>query len=229
MLSILWILLYLARKDLRRKMLWLSITLGFLGPIGEVWFLRDYWQPQIFFGRSIGLEDYLFMFFITGIACVLHQVVFNFKISPRITKSAHNPAVVISSIIIGSIVLANILVFVFKMNSMYAGIVTMISIAVTIVFVRRDFVVDCLLGGLLTSAVMFIGYMTILSIYPELIHRWWLIKNLSGVMIRGIPMEELLWGFAFGAMMGPLYEFIFGHSIEKRGPKEQRAFLKTQT
>lgn len=58
-----WLALYIYRGDLRRKMLLLSCIFGLFGPLSEVFYLRDYWHPQLFSGWPIGLEDFLFGFF----------------------------------------------------------------------------------------------------------------------------------------------------------------------
>ncbi len=77
-------------------------------------------------------------------------------------------------------------------------------------FFRSDLWLDSLLSGFLTGTIMFFGYLIFLKLFPGIIQKWWLIKNVSGVFIANIPIEELFWGFGLGMMVGPLYEFFKG-------------------
>lgn len=51
-----WVILFLYRRDLRRKMLIMSLVIAPMGPISQLFYLRDYWQPQLFNGWLIGIE-----------------------------------------------------------------------------------------------------------------------------------------------------------------------------
>jgi len=57
-----WLILFFARKDLRKQMLIMSFVVAPMGPISEIFYLRDYWQPQLFNGWSVGVEDLLLLF-----------------------------------------------------------------------------------------------------------------------------------------------------------------------
>jgi membrane protease YdiL (CAAX protease family) len=52
-------------------------------------------------------------------------------------------------------------------------------------------------------------------IFRGIIQNWWNIKNLSGILIFGIPIEELMWVFSWGFVAGPTYEFITGLRFKK--------------
>ena len=76
-----------------------------------------------------------------------------------------------------------------------------------ILYFRHDLLVDSLMSGLLVGAIMFFGYLIFLTIFPEAIHQWWILQNISGILILGVPIEELLWAFGWGMVGGPMYEF----------------------
>ena len=52
---LIWIVLFLNRRDLRRKMLTMSLLIAPIGPFSELFYLRDYWRPQLFNGWAIGI------------------------------------------------------------------------------------------------------------------------------------------------------------------------------
>ena len=86
-LGIVWLLLFLFRKDLRIKMLIMSVLVAPLSPIAELFYLRDYWQPEFMTGRSFtGIEDILFSFFIGGISGVLYEEFFGKRLGKRKTR-----------------------------------------------------------------------------------------------------------------------------------------------
>lgn len=48
----------------------------------------------------------------------------------------------------------------------------------------------------------------LVSLVPGYIERVWDLSALSGVLVDGIPLEELLFGLAFGAYWTSVYEHL---------------------
>ena len=44
-------------------------------------------------------------------------------------------------------------------------------------------------------------------ITPGVLAHLWYLNNLSGIIILGQPLEDLIWWFFAGAFIGPLYEY----------------------
>ncbi len=206
-----WFLLYLHRRDLRVDILIMSLVFGICGPLSELWYLQDYWQPQTITGTSIGIEDFLFGFFIGGIISVLYLEIFNKHISKKRTRN--HPTRFFFLFI--TLIILFVSFYVFGLNSIYASVITFLALAIFIYHKRRDLFVDQLMSGIFLAGMMFLFYLVFLYIFPDAINRWWFLKNISGVLILGIPVEELLWAFSFGLVGGPIYEFINGFRILK--------------
>ena len=81
--ALFWIILFMYRRDLRKEMLTMSFVVAPMGPLSEFFYLRDYWQPELFNGWSIGIEDLIFGFTIGGIAAVIYEVFFGKKYMKR--------------------------------------------------------------------------------------------------------------------------------------------------
>src|SRR5688572_29267623 len=77
---LLWIVFYILRPDLRRRMLLFSLIITPLGPLSEFWFLRDYWRRPTVMGTPISIEDAIFAFAIAGIAYSIHKVFFKMAV-----------------------------------------------------------------------------------------------------------------------------------------------------
>ncbi len=209
-----WLVLFIHRKDLRHKMLFLSIILGFIGPISEFWYLKDYWKPLTITNTPIGIEDYLFGFFVGGIASVLYEEFFSKKFSKRHLRKHH--WVVILIMLMGiTVVISNILFFILKINSVYVSIIAFLLICFCMLIFRKDLWFDAVASGLFLSVFFFLGYVVLLTIYPDLFNKMWHLQNLSGIYLGKIPIEEILWAFGAGMMTGPAYEFYAGLTLKK--------------
>lgn len=84
-----WSLLFYFRKDLQREMLGVSLFAGLAGPLSEFWYLQDYWRPETFTGTLIGVEDFLFGFFIGGIGAVIYEEIFGKRFAGRGDRRHH--------------------------------------------------------------------------------------------------------------------------------------------
>lgn len=204
-----WIALYLHRKDLRKEMLMASLCIGVAALLTESIFHKDYWRPEIFNGWSVGIEDFLYGFFLGGIASVIYEEVYGKQYSKRHNRK-HHWGILLIPLSILSTVAFSLGIFATNLNTMYAALA---ALSVTIIFIsyyRRDLIVDSIMSGLLMGSFTFIGFLIFLEIFPGVVQKWWLTDNLNGIFVLGIPSEELLWAFAIGAAAGPFYEFFMG-------------------
>ncbi|MCK4649850.1 hypothetical protein KAT36_01325 [Candidatus Pacearchaeota archaeon] len=201
---IIWLALFLYRKKFRKEMLTMSIIIAPLGPISQLFYLRDYWNPiyllTIF---NIGIEDILFSFLIGGIASVIYEEFFIKKFK-RTKKESGNNVIILA--IIGMVFFI-VLNLIFKINSIYASSIGFLIIASVILFKRKDLIKNAIVSGILVTFIMFIFYSIYTTIFPNIIQDWWQLEKISRILILGIPIEELLWGFTWGFLAGPLYEF----------------------
>ena len=211
-LFLVWMTLFLIRKDLRREILMMSLIVAPLGPISEIFYTADYWKPTLFNGWRIGVEDVLFGFFIGGISGVLYEELFGKKFTKRKTRG--HPTLFLLYIGLGILWMIGIN-SILGLNSIYASIFWFMIIAATTVYLRHDLLKDALLSGVLLSSAAFILYTIFLLLFPNAIQSWWMMKNISGILITGIPLEELMWAFTWGLFAGPAYEFTTGLRFAK--------------
>ena len=193
-------------------MITVSIFTGLCGPVSELLYLSDYWKPQLFNGWAIGIEDFLFGFFIGGIASVIYEVLFRKHFR---TIKKRRPKSFVTLLVFALFVFVTSILFISGLNSIYSTSIAMILIGVLVSVLRKDLFIDSVMSGLLMGLTLFILYFIFLNLYPEAISRWWLIHNISGLFVWKVPVEELLWAFGLGVMVGPLYEFFAGNVIKK--------------
>jgi len=204
-----WLTLVLHRKDLRKEILLTSLVGGFFGPISQLIYTKDYWKPELFSNQTIGIEDFLFGFFIAGIAASIYEGVYGKRFAKRTQRDTNwfvNFAMLVT-VVFGTFL---ILTLSTNVNSIYASMVSFLVGTSIIFFKRRDLAKDMLFSGLFLAIFGLISYTILLAVYPDLITKWWFMNNISGVFVLGIPIEEIMWGFTGGMFIGPFYEFIVG-------------------
>ncbi len=213
--GVVWLVLFWVRKDLRREMLILSVIGGILFPLALI-YLPDYWYPDHIIGHSLGLgiEDFLFAFSIAGIGAVLYEIVFSkthilCECRKRDSKGLLFIIIVSVSVLLG-------LTFIFKFNSIYSSYISFLIIFGYIVYFRKDLFWQAIISGFSVGLLMLIFYQIWIKIYPGIIEHWWQLQNVSGVLIFGTPLEEIVWGFTWGLVGGTIYEFVRGISLKSK-------------
>lgn len=213
---IVWAILFLFSKNTRKEQLIMSIISLPLGLIYEIIYFHDYWNPASILSFNIGgvrilFEDFLFSFAIIGIGVVIYEAIFGKRLAKL--KDPTNKTIAISCIIVIT-VLVTLSLFFLDMNSIFATSLGFVVAALFIISQRRGLLINSLISGLAVMIIMFISYyigFRLVANSEELIQQvWFLYGTPLGVRIWGIPVTEMVWGFATGMFFGPLYEFIKG-------------------
>lgn len=92
------------------------------------------------------------------------------------------------------------------LNPIYVSIIAMILGGRATWYCRRD-----LMKVMLASAVLFLrlytlSYLTLIALFPGYFDRFWDLSVLSGILVTGIPVQELLFAFAFGIYRSTVYQ-----------------------
>lgn len=210
-----WLLFFLIRPDLRKKMIILSITGSVTGPVSQFWYLKDYWQPFKIFTPEGLFIDILFAAFIFSLTCVIYNLFFKMK-SISIKKVPKTYFIYRS--LIGVIILIGSLVIftdIIGVNSIYSSAIGFLILTSIIWFERHDLVKISIIGAIFFMIFTFIGYRIILTIWPNFIQEIWLLKNISGILIFGIPLEEFIWFSTWGLVGISLYEWVYSYKFKK--------------
>ncbi|OGY67929.1 MAG: hypothetical protein A3I24_02060, partial [Candidatus Harrisonbacteria bacterium RIFCSPLOWO2_02_FULL_41_13b] len=168
---VIWLVLFFARKDLRREMLIMSVIGSFFSPLALI-FLPDYWYPDHILGNyHLGIEDYLFAFAIAGIGSVIYEAVFG-KIHTlyECRKCGQKDLLII---VLAAVAILLVLTFVFNLNSIYSNYVAFLAIFLFIMLYRRDLLWQSLISGFMVGFLMFFFYQVWVAVYPGIIQHWW--------------------------------------------------------
>lgn len=208
---VLWLGFYLIRPDLRKEM----ITSSLLGSLflllattlNQIYIL--FLEPKAV--RDLIVESFLLSFGMSGVAAVLYEVLIRKHLAPEPLSHRHQ------LIWLALSPLATVLLILGSGLSLALSILIGLILALTILLiVRVDLIWDALLSGLFLGAT----YLLILLAGPRLppggLLKYWLLDEVSGLTLSGLPIEEIVVVFFFGALLGPLYEALKGFRLRSK-------------
>ena len=206
-----WAVFYILRPDLRRRMLIFSLIIMPLGPLSEVWFLKDYWRRPTITGYPISIEDAIFSFAIGGIAYGIYKVFFSMSVAEGHDLPRRGWLVIAFLIII--ILPLFILTDLLHINSIFSSTFSLFLIAVLTWILRPDLLKPSIVSGILVVILFFLVYKGMQVIFPSAIEYWCMGCNPTGLRISGINIEELLWDFSWGLAGSTMVEAITGEKL----------------
>jgi len=215
---IIWIILFLWRKDVRREMIIMSFLFGIAGPISELIYTIDWWRPLTMTGTIIGIEDFIFGFVIGGIASVIYEELFKKKLMTNTLNKTSKYNETKNLFFIGLIlaILFLFCFFVLRINSFYSSIIALIIPTIYIWIKRRDLIFNSFATGIIMIIVFSLFYIVPELISPGWIATTWYFNKLSDITILKIPIEDIIWLFFAGLFIGPVYEFCISAKLVKK-------------
>lgn len=207
-LVVVWLGLYMWRRDVRGEMQVMSMLFGVGGLFVEPIYLHDWWRPLTVTGTPVGVEDFIFGAVIGGISAVAYEVIFRMKIRPRHPANKeryHEEYLLFAPVFLCSTIFLGL--FFAGCTSFWASVPALLIPAVWILFHRPDLITNALVSGALMVFFGFWWFWAAEWLTPGWVAHYWLHQHLSGVIILTAPIEDLTWGFLAGLFIGPLYEF----------------------
>lgn len=209
---VIWAGIYLSLKgaDSRREMWKVSLWTSFLG-LTEPLFVPEYWLPPSLFDLALktgfDIESLIFSWSIGGIAVVIYEKIF--RASHRTVSGAerHDPrhrihfwAVISAPTIFIFLLVAT------QLNPIYSAIIAMMGGGFFAWYCRPDLKKKMLVSALIFLGLYAVYFKTLIVVYPGYIERVWNFSDISGILISGIPLEELLFAVSFGFIWSSIYE-----------------------
>ncbi|MCX6763084.1 MAG: lycopene cyclase domain-containing protein [Candidatus Moranbacteria bacterium] len=197
-----WLILFFFRRYNRKDMVSVGLYVVCMAiPLEFIWFLKDYWIPLKYVSVSMFIfQESIFGFLVGGIVSVFYIIsIKNKKVDFNIKRFL----ILLGILFVSMFVFSSLI----GLNSIYACDIGFAIMACIILYLEPNLIKNSFVSGFYMVAVSFIGYSILLMIYPNIISDWWLLRNISGILIFGIPAEELLFFLLFGLSFGPIYDF----------------------
>ncbi len=206
-----WLVVFLVNPYVRKEMFWVSLITMPLG-LTEPLFVPAYWNPPSLFNLAartgFDLESLIFSFAIGGITGVLYEGIFKAKNLKMTDKEMHTMKHSFHRLAIISSILVFVLLYIFtKMNPIYSVSIAMLVGGVATLLCRPDFKRKITAASILFTFLYFLFFLSINVFFPTFINSWNL-SALSGILVIGVPLEELMFAFTFGMMWSSVHEHI---------------------
>lgn len=204
-----WVLLY-ALFPQHRVAMWRASA--FMAPFGltEPIFVPEYWNPPSLFELAqrtgFDIESIIFSFAIGGIAAVLYNIILHKRMEVLSPAEHHDRRHRRHRWALAAPFVLFPILYLLPWNPIYAGIATMVLSAIAAVTCRPDLKSNTLLGGVLFLTLYSIFLLGLKWSAPGYVEQVWNLNALSGIMIYGLPVEELMFGFSFGLVCTGIYE-----------------------
>lgn len=217
-----WAFIYvlLKNKESKKEMLVVSLWTSLFG-ITEPLFVPEYWNPPSLFDLAhrtgFDIESFIFSFAVGGIVVVVYEWIFRTKHKKTSSHELNLPRHRYHLLtIISAPALLLILILVAPFNPIYSVIIATTVGGLAAWYCRPDLKKKMLASALIFLGIYFFYFLTLTTLYPGYVEQVWNLKDISGILVLGIPLEELLFAFSFGFIWSSVYEHITWRKIYNR-------------
>jgi hypothetical protein len=206
-----WLLLYWRSPSSRREMLIMSGLFVCIGvPMEALLYTRDWWHPATVTGTLIGFEDVLYSIGNGGYMAALYvALVRGENVVDHTPPGWPRRLAPVAAIAI----LPPILFFGLHLHSFVAMSIGSLIALGLVLFARKDLLRTAIVTGLAGTVLAIPVYLAIEFAFPGAIAATWDLPHLSGALLLGIPIEDLLWYLYTAALWGTYYKFATGQSV----------------
>lgn len=219
-LLFIWFVVYfsLKNKQSRKEMLYVSLITAFFG-LTEPIFVPKYWNPPSLFNLAqntgFDIESLLFSFGIGGVAVVVYELFFKSRHKTMSIHEMHKKRHRYHLFAIFSAPVIFILLFSFTtLNPIYSTIFALLGGGIFTWYCRPDLKRKMIFSAFLFLFLYFVYFQSLILIFPGYVENVWNLGAISGILILGIPLEELIFAFSFGFLWSSIYEHIKWRVLE---------------
>lgn len=206
--GLIWLGLYLSRRDLRREMMQLSICCAPLGVLGEFFYRQDYYFLTVLYPFIWQVQAALIGFVYGGVAVALYAGFRHIYFRRKHGTKPKHPLWLPTLAVGGSLFMFLGMQYV-GINSIYLSMAVLMLGGLSILIFRPDLLSYAIGSGVAVAVIFGIFYLLFQIAFENAIQQYWNTTALSWGFIWGIPVEELVWAFSWGFLVGPAYEFEF--------------------
>ena len=214
---LIWLALWFPAGTMRRTVMLqvsaITAVTGLLEPL----FKYVYWDPPSLFdlNKHIGfdIESVVFSFAAGGIVAAIYTALVATRGTTLIERPSsrrfHLYTLLVPIPVFAVVVMAT------KVNPIYSAIVALLAGAVAICVLQPALTPKILLAGFLFTGLYLACFVVFTTAFPQYLLQVWNLRALSGVMFAGVPVEELLFAFSYGAMYSSVAEYFFAKIASK--------------
>ncbi len=214
-----WLVIFIFKRGLRKEMILVSLLTMPFG-LTEPLFVPKYWNPPSLFdlAANIGfdIESLIFSFAIGGIGAVLYELIFGARHQKIDNKEMHRKKHKFHLFaLISAPIVFIFLFFLTNLNPIYSTSIAMFIGGISALYCRPDLKKKIWVGGFLFFGLYFLFFLSFNLVYPDFIEKVWNLAAISGILVIGVPIEELIFAFTFGMLWSSYYEHIGWYGLKR--------------
>jgi len=221
-----WLLLFWRLPNARREMLAMSVLFVCIGvPMEALLYTRDWWHPMTITGTRVGVEDFIYSIGNGGYMAALYMALTR----SNLERSAP-PSVWLRLLpVVCLVALPLLLVYGFGVHSFLATSVGSLIALAIVLGIRPDLSRVAVVTGVVGTLLAIPVYLAMEAIFPGSIAATWDLPHLSGVLLLGIPIEDVLWYVYTCAVWGTYYKFATGLRVQSQASSGRLSFAMRAT
>lgn len=219
-LLVVWTTVYLSleSRESKKRMLIVSIWTSLLG-LTEPLFVPEYWSPPSLFDLAsktgFDIESLIFAFGIGGIVVILYERIFRAEHEKISTLSQHSSRHRYHLLAILSVpIVFLLLMLTTQLNPIYISVIALVFGGFATWYCRPDLKKKMIVSAFIFLVIYFVYFLTLIVFYPGYVEQVWRLDVISGILIVGIPLEELLFAISFGFFWSSIYEHLTWRKIK---------------
>lgn len=192
----------------------LIVSLGTtLFGLTEPLFVPEYWNPPSLFNLAqrtgFDIESLIFSFSVGGLAVIIYEWLFKAKhIGISETEKNALRHSFHFQILFSAPILFILLLLFSDMNPIYVAFISLMVGGLLTWYCRPDLKKKMIVSALLFTGVYFLYFLTLDLFSPGYVEQVWNLPAISGILVMGVPLEELLFAFGLGFLWSSVYEHI---------------------
>jgi hypothetical protein len=203
-----WIGLYLYRKNTRKEMVAISLVISLTGPISNIIYMKDWWKPLTIWGPKIGIiESLIVAFSIGGIMAVIYEDLFKKKIKLRKNRNKSKDNKRLLFLMVSTAILMFVFFYLFSLNSFWAINLCLVYAISIIIYHRPDLIVEASVSAVAMFFVASFVYGGLEFLTPGWIDSFWYWQNVPRIIFLNVPIDDTVNYLLIGAFVGTLYEY----------------------
>ena len=161
------------------------------------------------------LESLIFSFSIGGLAVILYDRIFYRQHQSMSPVEKHNKRHRFHFwVLLSAPLIFLILLLLNNFNPIYSAIIALLIGGLLTWYCRPDLKIKMLVSAAIFLIFYFIYFLTLILMFPGYVEAVWNLKAISGILVWGIPLEELLFALSFGFFWSSVYEHLTWRKIK---------------
>lgn len=214
LLLVIWLAVYISlrSKESKQEMLIVSLWTSLLG-LTEPLFVPEYWSPPSLFDLALrtgfDIESLLFAFGVGGLAVVIYEMIFRVRHEQVSAKEKHKPRHKYHLwVLLSAPIIFVLLLFFTNLNPIYSTFIALVGGGIITWYCRPDLKKKMFTSAFIFLILYFFFFLTLILMYPDYVRQVWNLPAISGVLIFGVPLEELMFAFGLGFLWSSVYEHV---------------------